>query len=129
MSKPTRPRKKPLGRPPRDPSGATEPLTVRLTSAVRERCAEAAGEAPLATWAAHELEAASATTRPRFGTLEEVLAYVRGLPEVERAALLYRLAPTLGRGLWLDGAIASAWMAGRNAEIRAVCENYAKGRP
>jgi hypothetical protein len=129
-------RKKPArGRPPRDPSGATSPLTVRLAPSVHAAATASAHTRglPLATWAARELESASASTRPRFGTLEEVLRYVTSVPEGPvREKLLADLAPALlYNWLLLRSAIAAAWVSGWGLadRIRAACEEHAKGRP
>jgi hypothetical protein len=58
MNKPRR-KKHPGGRPRRDPSGATSPLTIRLTPAERARAETAAGDTPLATWAARRVSDAA----------------------------------------------------------------------
>src|SRR3990167_4016158 len=96
----TRRRKKhPGGRPPRDPSGPTSPLTVRLTDDERDRCATAAGDEPLATWASRALVAA--TDRPRFSTLDDILSWERGLDDDGR----YLFGVDLGKVLLSDSSL------------------------
>lgn len=119
---------------PRDDSGAARTRTIRTTDAEHQDQIAAAEHAglPHRTWARQALAEAAAreleAARPRFGTLEEVLGYVAGLPGDERWVLLSRLIPiTEGRCSWIDGALATAWMAGHNAEIRAACERFTKG--
>lgn len=125
----SRRKKRPGGRRPRDSSGATSPLTVRVTPDQRKRCEAAAGDEPVATWAARALVevAERGTERPKFSTLEDVLSMP--LDDVARfSAVLWPVL--LGDPALLRGAIIASWTNGVSnaAEIRAACERFVGGR-
>lgn len=115
---------------PRDPSGSASPVAIRLAPAVvaaATAAAEAAGK-QMRTWAADVIRDAAEAHGPRFASLDEVVAYVDGLPADDRAELAWRIASRLlRRPEHLRLAIVQAWLAGDRGEIAGACESWARG--
>lgn len=121
--------KHPGGRPAGHASGATTPLTVRLSPAVRSEATAAADREgrQLSSWAADAIERSARPDQPRFAQLEDVLRYVAELDAAGRDAFIdLAIAPLLDDPSLLRAAIALAWAAGRGELVRAVCEEHAE---
>lgn len=123
-------KKHPGGRPPRDPSGATVPWSLRLSPAQLERAqraAEAAGMSPR-DWAARALAAASETSDvPRFETIEDAIRYVREVPDDAFADLVRLLAPVVLARQNLPAVIAALTpTAARAAVLAAIAAHAAR---
>lgn len=129
MGKPKSEPKHAGGREPRSPDGAATQWTLRSSPGDLAAIEHAAADAglPRGTWAAQKLaELAAGPARPRFASLESVLAYVQTLSDEGRDAFVdLAIAALLDDPALLRGAIAAAWAADRGDLVRAVCEEHA----
>ncbi|HWU86523.1 MAG TPA: hypothetical protein VN253_04585 [Kofleriaceae bacterium] len=120
------------GRPPRDPSGATVPWSLRLTPAQLERAERSAAAAGMSVrdWAVRAIDEASAEDGgPRFETLEDALSYVRAVPDgAAFEDLVDRIAPVLLARAHLASVISALWPSRSAPEILAALAAHAKRR-